>query len=683
MESVDTELELGADVGGTFTDLVLRSSDGWERVCKTPSTPDEPASAVLAGMDRLLAQMQVAPGRLTFWVHGTTTATNALLQRTAARVGLLTTRGFGDLLEIRRQQRPSLYDLFADKPEALVPPEARMEVRERIAADGRVITELDRAELTAALERLRDLAVEAVAICFLHSHINPGHEAAAAQAARQQLPGVYVCASSEVLAEFREYERLSTTVVNACLGPVVDRYLDDLGDRLRARGLTCTPHVLQSNGRLMTFAAARRSPMRLVASGPSAGVIGAAHVGEQVGCNRLLTLDVGGTSADVAAVVDGRPRMTSLRQVAGCPLKAPTVEVLSIGAGGGSIAWVDPGGFLRVGPHSAGAVPGPACYDRGGAEPTVTDAHLLLGRLNPSGLVSGDVPLNPAAAEAALTALGAPLQLSPPQAAQSVIRLVNAQMARALRGVTTVRGDDPRSFAIMAYGGAGPLHALDLARALGISRVIIPRRPGSFCACGALAMDVGMDFGHTLRMALEPANAPRLQQAFEMLEQQADAWLHGERVPPRNRQFHRTLEARYVGQDYELAVPVRPHPEGIQEAVEAFHAAHHKEYGYARRDCDVECVTLRVYAHAASPRPDPPDPPAVERGAKAAPTATRSVWWEGAGAIDTPVYERGRLPAGWSETGPLVVEQLDTTTLVPPGAVVRADDHANLVMDVQ
>ena len=685
MNEEPTNLSLGIDVGGTFTDVVLGSPSADPVLCKLPSTPSSPAEAVLTGMTRALARGNRQTDQLSFWGHGTTIATNTLLERTGARVGLLTTAGFGDLLEIGRQQRPTLYDLFADKPKPLVPPSRCFEISERLAADGTVVRPLSEPQVREAIRQLRQIGTEALAVCFLHAYGNDQHERRVAEIVQSEWPEVDLSLSVDILPEFREYERLSTTVLNAYLGPVTSRYLTALEEELEQRNLCCTPYVLQSNGHLMTFKAARRRPVRLAASGPSAGVMGAAMLGRTLGYGKILTLDMGGTSADVAVVKDGGAQVSTVRQFVGHSLKITMVDVLSIGAGGGSVAWVDGGDFLRVGPQSAGAVPGPACYGHGGTEPTVTDAHLVLGRLNPRGLLDGEIPLKRHVAVDALRRLGSRLKCSPEDAAQGIIRLANAEMARAIRSVTAARGEDPRAFIIFAYGGAGPLHAADLARVVGLKQVVIPPWPGSFCAWGMLATEIGMDFGRTFRALLAPSHRGAIEELFSNLEQEARQWLHGEGIPQEHQRMQRTMDARYVGQDYELSLPVPGDLDSdLGGLVESFHVAHENAYGYALRDRHAECVTLRVAGREATKQLQPPFETGQRQDSSVAPSPIdeRTTWWEETGLLQTPIYRRDHLPKGWQGKGPAVIEQMDTTVLVPPTIAVTVDTWGNLIMDL-
>ncbi|HEV8308026.1 MAG TPA: hydantoinase/oxoprolinase family protein, partial [Methylomirabilota bacterium] len=574
---------LGIDVGGTFTDLaLLHEESGRLVVGKVPSVPADPSEGILTGITGILADAGVAPGEIAYLAHGTTVSTNTLLQRRGARTGLVTTRGFRDLLEIARQRRPSLYDLHVRKPAALVPRELRLEVGERVMADGTVRVPLDPAEVDGVLMRLAGEGLEALAICFLYSYLRPDHEGLVLERARRLLPGVFCSASHDVLPEFREYERLSTTVVNAYLGPGMAGYIEAFRRRVRELGIRPIPYVNQSNGGTIGIEEAARAPVRTLLSGPSAGVAGAAWLAARVGVASVVTFDMGGTSTDVSLVRGGRPTLAFERDIAGVPIRMPTLDIHTIGAGGGSIAWRDSGGALLVGPQSAGADPGPACYGRGGMEPTVTDANLLLGRLSARGLLGGRMPLDPGRGEASIARLGTGLGLSALEAARGIVRVVNANMARALRLVTVQRGVDPTELALLAFGGAGPLHAGALARELGIPTILVPPGPGILCALGLLVEDLRADAVRTWVGRLDAAALGSLDRLFGELEARASRWLDRERVPAGRRQLTRWLDLRYEGQNYELLVPV---PEeawrerSVTALVREFRRVHEETYG--------------------------------------------------------------------------------------------------------
>src|SRR5499427_1421951 len=483
---------VGVDAVGTFTDIcIFDESDGRVAVWKIASTPDDPSRGIVASVEEALRRASpngAAPPAesVSYFGHGTTVATNALIQHRGVKTGLVTTAGFRDLLEIGRQKRPDLYDFFADKPPTLVPRDLRIEVLERVRHTGAIETPLDEPAVRAAAQKLRAAGVAAIAIAFLYSFLRPKHEETAKRILQEELPNAFICASHEIAPEFREFERLSTAVVNAYLGPVMKGYIERLAPRLADLGMTATPHMTQSNGGVIGFAAAAAMPVRTVLSGPATGVVGAQAVGKAAEFTDLITFDMGGTSTDVALLKDGQARLASEATVHGYPLKAPMLDIHTVGAGGGSIAYVDTGGLLKVGPRSAGADPGPVCYGRGNAEPTVTDANIVLQTLNPTHLLGGRMAVRQDLAQSAIGALARRLQLSVMQTAQGIVSVVTANMARAIRVISVQRGHDPRDYTLIAFGGAGPLHAARLARELDIRRILVPRSPGILCAMGLL-----------------------------------------------------------------------------------------------------------------------------------------------------------------------------------------------------
>jgi N-methylhydantoinase A len=557
-------------------------------------------------------------------------------------------------------------------------------VAERVTADGGVRIALDEADVDRALGALAAAGIEALAVCFLYAYLRPEHERRVLERARALVPGVYRSASHEVLPEFREYERLSTTVANAYLGPVMGGYIRAFRQRVRELGIPATPYINQSNGGTIGIEEAARAPVKTLLSGPSAGVAAAAWLAGRAGVSALVTFDMGGTSTDVAFVRDGRPAVAFEREIAGIPIRIPALDIHTIGAGGGSIARRDSGGALLVGPESAGARPGPACYARGGSAPTVTDANLVLGRLGPRGLLGGRMPLDRARALEALARLGATLGLSPEETARGIVRVVDANMTRALRVVTVERGIDPAGLALVPFGGAGPLHAAHLARELGMSRILVPPGPGILCALGLLVEDLRADavrtwVGRLGKEALDP-----LDRIFQELEAGAHAWLDRERVPAERRRLARWLDLRYEGQNYELGVPV---PEevwrgaGAEPLRHAFLRAHEDAYGFAAADEPIQVVNARLVARGIPGAPDlPPEKPA-ESDLGAALIDRRPVdFAELGGSRESPVYERARLGAGHRITGPAVVEQFDSTTLIPPDHEALVDELGLLVL---
>jgi N-methylhydantoinase A len=670
---------IGVDVGGTFTDLAaLDDAGGGVRLEKVPTTPADQSIGVASGLSTLLRHHGVAPAAVTYLGHGTTVCINAVLERKGARTGLVTTQGMRDLLELRRQIRDDLYDLQADKPEPVVPRDLRSEVSERTLADGRVATPLDLDAVRAAVGALVRDGVEALAVCFLHSYVNPAAERAVADLVRREFPQLFLSVSSDVLPEFREFERLSTTVMNAYVGPVMARYLGQFEERVAATGLSAPPLILQSNGGVATVAQVRERPVYTMASGPSAGVTGAAYLAERAGHPRIITFDMGGTSTDVSVVERGTPVTAAEKAYHGYPVKAAMIDVDSIGAGGGSLAWIDPGGFLRVGPQSAGADPGPAAYGRGGERPTVTDANLVLGRLDDDYFLGGAMRLHEErAAEAIERDLSRRLGVALTDAALGVIKVVDASMAAAIRLATVERGRDPRHFTLVAFGGAGPMHAAAVARLLGIPRVLVPPSPGVLCALGLLVADVRTELSRTVLRRTDATTPAELTAIFADLETRAAEWARRGGLAVEKIVLARSVEMRYARQNHELPVEIGRRPTA-GDLTRRFHRAHHRAFGYASLDEPTELVTFRVAVTLPVPRPPistSPEPGDPLRG-------RRPVYFESTkGFVATPVLERTRLAPGTSLTGPAVIEQSDCTTVVEPEQRVTADGDGNLIIE--
>ena len=678
---------IGVDVGGTFTDFYAVSvADGEVRIAKRPSTRDNPGRAVLEGLGEL-AEAGVPLANVRRLAHGTTVATNAIIQRRGGRVVLVTTAGFRDLLEIGRQIRPHMYDLYHDQPPPLVPRERRLEVEERITSGGRVVRPLGDAAVAETVARLGEIEADAAAVCLLFAFQNPEHEARLGAAIRAACPGLRVSLSSEVQPEFREFERCSTTVLNAWLQPVMDEYMASLEAGLAERVPHARIGINQSNGGLMSPARARALPVRTALSGPATGVVGAIDAGARSGLRDLITLDMGGTSADVSLVRDLKADVALERAVAGLPIRLPSIDVQTVGAGGGSIAWFDRDGLLKVGPQSAGAEPGPACYGRGGTEPTVTDANLLLGRLSARGLLGGRMTLDRDRAAQAFARVAGELGYGVERAAHGVNGVVVANMVRAIRTISVERGHDPRDFTLVAFGGAGPLHARDVAEALGIREILVPEVPGIVCAQGLVIADVKEDFVLGRRLELKAETAGELAAAVAELAGRAQTWFREEAVPDADREVELVFDARYIGQNFELRVPVasgpptvldgRPAPDSIAAITARFFDIHDVAYGYHNPDDPVEVVNVRLTAFGRTRRgrveeaaAGPAEPPAPEE--------IRPVWFGPHAPADTPVFDRSRLQAGAEFVGPAIVEQLDATTVVHPGDRARVDAHANL-----
>jgi N-methylhydantoinase A len=679
---------IGIDSGGTFIDVCLfEEESGRVALWKVGSTPDDPSKAVAAGLVEGLERVGAAAGDVVYFGHGTTVATNALIQHKGAPTGLVTTAGFRDLLEIGRQRRPDLYDLQADKPPVLVRRAWRREVPERLRHDGSVDTPLDEAAVREAARTLKAAGVAAAAICFLYSFLDRRHEERARQILAEELPDAFLCASHEVAPEFREYERLSTTVVNAYLGPVMAGYIEGVSAQLKRLGVRAAANVTQSNGGVIGIERAARLPVRTILSGPATGVVGAQVVARAAGLADLITFDMGGTSTDVALLRGGEAPLAGEAVVHGYPLKAPMLDINTVGAGGGSIAYVDAGGLLKVGPQSAGADPGPVCYGRGNGEATVTDANVVLQTLNPRHLLGGRMPVRQDLAQAAIERVALRLGFEPMATADGIIAVVTANMARAIRVVSVQRGHDPRDYTLVAFGGAGPLHAARLARELEIGQILVPPSPGILCAMGLLLTDLRADFAVTRLLPLAASSLPQIAAGFAGLDTQAEAWFAEERIMPAARRIARKADLRYSGQNYELPVPLPEGPveAGLIDALAAgFAAAHRRAYGFADAAAPVELVTLRLEAvglvEKAELRPmaeSGPDPTAALR-------EERQVWLrEASGFAPCAVYDRDCLAAGNRIRGPAIIEQMDATTLVLPDMEARVDRYLNLLLETR
>jgi len=680
--NADDSARVGIDVGGTFTDIVT-VHDGRVEVTKTPSTPDAPETGVVNGLAESAADAGFDFGDVAFLSHGTTVATNAVLEGTWADTALVTTEGFRDVLEIARQDRPDIYDFDAEKPAPIVPRDRRFEVPERLDERGTVLRELDEDAVRDLAREVAEDGADSVAVSLLFSFENDAHERRVAELFREEGVGASLSLSSEVLPEIREYERTLTTSLNAALKPVMDRYIGNLGDHVREQGVGAELKLMQSNGGLVTAEGARERPVNTLLSGPAAGVQGATFVAQRSGVEDVITMDMGGTSCDVSLVTGGDPLVSTDVTVGDYTVGVPMIDIHTVGSGGGSIAWVDTGGALRVGPRSAGADPGPVSYGRGGTEPTTTDAHLLLGRLDPDRFLSGELDVSVDDVRAAFEErLGGELDMAPEAAAQGVLDVANANMQRALRVVSVERGYDPRDFALVAFGGAGPLHACRLADDLDIPKVVVPQTAGVLSALGLLVSDVLYDYSVSRVRPVEAVTPRGVRDVFSDLRESGEQRLADEGVAPESRCYERTADLRYAGQSFEISVPV---PDGeVDEAalgtvVERFHERHEQRYGHADRSEPVELVTLRLRARGGVDTPAL-DPPASEGSVEDAIRETRPVTY-GGDPRETRVYDRAELPADAAFDGPAVVEGAESTVVVHPGQTADVDEHGNLVVD--
>jgi N-methylhydantoinase A len=675
---------IGIDIGGTFTDLVTISADGRVVRHKVASTPWDYGEGIVSGLTELLTQ----PDTVTDILHGTTIGSNAILEGKGARTALITTIGFRDILEIRDLRMPVLYDLHWTKPPALVERRLRLEVTEKLRPDGTVALPLDAESVARTIETLRREEVESVAICLLHSYANTAHERAVADAVKEAFPHIAISVSHEILPEIKEYPRTSTTVINAYVQPVVRTYITSLIARLRALGIAAPLQLMQSNGGLASAEFAAAAPVHIIESGPAAGVVGSAALAARICESRVITFDMGGTTAKAGLIENGEVLRSEALEVgggvmagsrllvgAGYLLKLPAIDLAEVGAGGGSVCRLDAGGAPKVGPDSAGAEPGPVCYGRGGTEPTITDCNLVLGYLDPAGLIGGTLRLDLEAARAAIAQkLAQPLRRSLEEAAFGMLQLASATMMRAIRAVSVERGRDPRQFALLAFGGNGPLFAAAIATELGIKRVIVPPLPGVFSAFGLLVADTEHHATRSLRMRIDDADDPKIAEVIEELMVAGRERLARNGFPPNRQAFRLAAQARYVGQssEIEVSLPEGGFPQGFSEL---FGETHERNYGFrAPPDEPVELVALSVIARGVPERSRLPDriPPST-----VTPPSHRPVWFPDAGWVETAVVERSQLTSE-GRPGPLILQEYDATCLVPRGFEAALDPFGSV-----
>ena len=690
-------LRVASDVGGTFTDsIAYDEAAGTITVSKVSTTPQNRAFGTVEGLRRALAG-QGRTGRDVDYVgHGMTTTTNAIIQRKGARTAFITNEGFKDLLLIGRQDRPSLFDITVVRAAPLVPRDLCFTVRGRLDAAGAEITPLDEAALEKIAQAITAADVQSVAITFLHSYANPAHERRAKEVIGPLLPGIAVCTSTEILAEFREYERASTTVLNAYLMPVMDRYLGSLVELLENRneGLGVTPGkpvvVMEAAGGMMTVASARSRPVHTVLSGPAGGVVASGHVSGLAGVADIITMDIGGTSTDISLIRGGRPEITRSAKLERIPIRVPAIDINAIGAGGGSIAWIDEGGALRVGPQSAEAVPGPACYGRGGVHPTVTDAALVLGRLGGATRLGGDMKLDLEAAHAVVAEhVATPLGLGLEEAAAGILRVANSNIVRGIRVVSVERGYDPRAFTLVPFGGAGPMHGTPVARELGITQVLVPPTPGILCALGMLVSDLRHDLVETHIGPLASFSHEHAGEIVASLRERGRAMLAEDRVPPEKQRIEVSVQLRYIGQSYELTVPLASDTASTWSTIaSAFHDAHRQRYGHADKAVPVELVGFAVTAIGLI---DAPRLPTLNSGSQQpraeAGIGQRRVFFERGGAnnagwLDAEIVDRAALLAGNRIAGPAVIEEISATTVLYPGDVAIVHPSGSLLVEI-
>jgi N-methylhydantoinase A len=667
-------LRIGVDIGGTFTDLVaLDEATGAVVTTKALSTPRDLLDGVLSCVDQ--AGVRLADCR--FVIHGTTIGINALLELKGARTGLITTEGFRDVLEIGRGNFLKMYDVLYRRPEPLVPRGRVSEVPERLTATGEVLVPLDEEAVRAAARRLRADGVDSVAIVFLFSYRDPRHEQRAARIVADEMPGVSVSASHRITQEWREYERTSTTVVNAYVQPIMDRYLGEFGRGLGGRGFAGQLLVTQSNGGAFSLEAARSKPVHTIESGPAAGVTGSASLSRVLGADRLISFDMGGTTAKCAIVERGMVQTTDEYHVDGRPLRIPVIDIKEVSAGGGTIAWIDAGGALTLGPQSAGADPGPVCYARGGQAPTVTDANLVLGRIDASRFLGGTMPLDLASAVRAIDdAIGAPLHLGRAAAAAGIVKLADVKMALAVRSITTERGLDPRDYTLLAYGGGGPLHAVAIARELGIPRVVVPPSPSTFSAWGMLATDLRHDLVRTVLAPLDQTDADWAEARYDEMQREIATLLPGAGAPV----LHRGVDLRYLGQEHTVTIALETLDDWTKLRAQ-FDEAHARAYGYAAPDVDIQLLNLRLSVIFPL---EPPRLASLERRATGAPPfETRKIYSSLAGEeLEYRVYQRDALHPGDEFPGPAAIEEPGTTTLIDAADKLSIENHGCLVIEV-
>lgn len=664
MRQSDDQLHMAIDTGGTFTDVATRTTDGTMHVWKLPSTPDAPEEAVIAGVHGALERISRTPQELTRFVHGSTVATNTVITRDGARVGMVTTQGFRDVLAIAHQARPSIYDQHQRRPAPLIAREHIVEATQRMDADGHIVVELDEPALRETVEQLRDHQLDIIVVSFLNAYVNPAHEHRAVEVVTEAQVADQVVAATDITAEMREYERTSTAAINAYVAPRISRYIHRLEQGLATAGVRSGWRIMQSSGGLLSPTDAADHPARTVLSGLAGGVVGAANWAKHLKLPRVVSFDIGGTSTDIALIRDGIPDETLSSEIVGLPLKLPSVDVHTIGAGGGSIAWLDSGGGLRVGPHSAGAQPGPISYQRGGTELTVTDAHAVLGRLGDT-LLGGEFALDVDAARSAMADWGQQLGLSAEDTAEGILRVITATMARGIRKVSVERGVDLRTCHLMAFGGAGPLHGADLAHELNMASAIIPPRPGIASAVGMLDAPIRLDYSTSVD-AHTGEDLAGLRDTFEAMKVQAR---HDLDDPAAETHFGLLVDARYIGQSYELTVPWDA---AWQRQREIFEQAHEASYGFADPDARMEIVVARLVVTQPMEHGALESVAAID--AEVTPKQYREVYIDGAWR-QVPIYDRVTFGENTTVEGPAVIEQFDSTIYVRPDQIAHNDTY--------
>ena len=688
---------IASDVGGTFTDTILYDKEEKKIfISKVSTTPENQSIGTIRGISKILNTQGLEAHQIEAVNHGMTTGTNTVIQRRGATCALITNRNFRDVLEIGRQNRPSLYDFFATREKPLVEREHRFTIKGRINYRGEVLEDLDEREIRRIALEIKRRKIRAVAICLLHSYINPSHEQRVKEIVAPILGDLSICISYEILPEYREYERFSTTVLNAYLMPVMHRYLTTLEEGLKAKGTGSSVHIgqdvpimiMESSGGVMTAKIAREKPVYTVLSGPAGGVVASTFIGQLTGFRNLITIDMGGTSTDISLILNGKPILTSEGNIEGIPIRVPIIDINAIGAGGGSIAWIDEGGALKVGPQSAEAVPGPACYDQGGDQPTITDANVIFGRIDPDYFLGGEMGLNPERSKEVIEEkLCRPLKMDLLTAARGIIQVANANMVRGIRVVSVERGYDPRDFTLIPYGGAGPLHAVALAKELKIPKVLVPPIPGILSAMGMLISDIRHDFVLTRIIPISKATPDVLEPVFQDLQQKAFDMLAREGVERKEATLLKYVDVRYVGQSFEIRVRFDGDvctTDSIQELARNFHVEHEKRYGHKDLNAPVELVNFRVEGigkrepiflrEIPSGKSDPP-----QESLK----SIRKVYFdENQAFLDTRIFERERLLSGNVIEGPAIVEESNATTLIYPEMAGKVDSYGAILITI-
>ena len=674
---------IGVDTGGTFTDVsLMNETTGEMLITKVPSTPSNPSLAVINGVKQIVEETGIDFKQISFFIHGSTVATNALLEGKGSRTALITTKGFKDVLQIGRQTRPKLYDFRARRAEPLVARNLRFELDERTNYKGNIMKEVDRNEVLELAEKLKVNKITSVAICFLHSYINPINEQKVKEILSEVLPDIPITLSCEVLPEMKEYERTSTVVANAYVLPKMKFYLGHLETALQELGIPSSLYIMQSNGGIISAETAMNMPIRTVLSGPAGGVLAGSLVAQNTEYKNIITIDMGGTSLDTALIEKGVPQYTTISEVEGRPIKVPMIDMHTIGSGGGSIAWIDTGGALRVGPHSAGADPGPVCYGKGGMEPTVSDANVILGRLNPDSILGGRMKMDVESARKVMKEkIADPLGITVEQASEGILKVINANMVRGIRVISVEKGHDPRNFSLMAFGGAGPLHAVDIAREIGSKEVIIPPTPGITCATGMLMADVKHDYVKAFSAPLTDITYDHLNGMIDELVDKARQDLTEEGFVEEAMELQVSLDLRYRHQAYEITIPLNSlyvNNPIMDEAVNQFHETHKNIYGFHRISEPLELANIRLVGLGKIKKIKNSNGKVV-KGVELKSIGKRQVYFDSS-FYETPIYQRGDLSTGTVISGPAIIEQLDSTILVYPNQAALSTPDGNLII---